>query len=251
MWILDRQEAMEIFDLYALMTSRGASLVNAMHAEEDEVETTNPALSWISRVLPDEVKSVHGPRPVRNHFLKGILSGDAQTAFQVNVTPDYRSLSPAEISTKYTLPNFNRALADFITRSSMSGGENTHWDPKYGRYQAWNKFRLQLYSAFQQCVIMPSRQAIVLKLSIMLTGEQHEAFVSSSLRASVSAVMLNAFTRCITLQTARFGDIRPIQDEIFIPVASRSMHLDCGSGTSGQDLAVEIHRVRILQSKYH
>ncbi|KAG1872583.1 hypothetical protein C8R48DRAFT_769988 [Suillus tomentosus] len=155
--ILNRQEAMEIFDLYALMTSRGASLVNAMHAEEDEVETTNPALSWVSRVLPDEVKSVRGPRPVRNHFLKGILSGDAQTAFQVNVTPDYRSLSPTEISTKYALPDFDRALADFVTRSSMSGDENTRWDPKYGRYQAWNKFRLQLHSAFQQRVIMPSR----------------------------------------------------------------------------------------------
>ncbi|KAG1817122.1 uncharacterized protein BJ212DRAFT_1299292 [Suillus subaureus] len=92
MQILNRQEAMEIFDLYALLTSRGAPLVNAMHAEEDEVATTNPTLSWVSRVLPDEVN-----------------------------------------------------------------GEHTRWDPKYGHYQAWNKFWLQLHSAFQQRVIMPSR----------------------------------------------------------------------------------------------
>ncbi|KAG1882719.1 hypothetical protein F4604DRAFT_1879390 [Suillus subluteus] len=157
MQILNRQEAMEIFDLYALLTSRGAPLVNAMHAEEDEVVTINPALSWVSWVLPDEVTSVRGPRPVRNHFLKGILSGDVQTAFQVNITPDYRSLSPAEISIKYTLPNFDHALTDFIARSSLSSGEHTHWDPKYGCYQVWNKFRLQLHSAFQQRVIMPSR----------------------------------------------------------------------------------------------
>ncbi|KAG2135759.1 uncharacterized protein EDB93DRAFT_1092261 [Suillus bovinus] len=128
-----------------------------MHAEEEEVAVTNPALSWVSRVLPDEVKSVHGPQPVRNHFLKGILSGDARTTFQVNVTPDYRSMLPTEICTKYTLPNFNCALANFIARSSSSSGEHACWDPRYGRYHAWNKFQLQLHSAFQQRVIMPSR----------------------------------------------------------------------------------------------
>ncbi|KAG0700279.1 hypothetical protein DFH29DRAFT_990481 [Suillus ampliporus] len=146
-----------IFDLYTLLTSRGVSLVNAMHAEEEEVATTNPALSWVSRVLPDEVNLVCGPRPVRNHFLKGILSGDALVAFQLNVTPDYKALSPADIRTKYTLPGFDCALANFIGRSSLSSGEHTHWDPNYGRYQTWNKFRLQLHSAFQQWVIMPSR----------------------------------------------------------------------------------------------
>ncbi|KAG1908813.1 uncharacterized protein F5891DRAFT_1206313 [Suillus fuscotomentosus] len=112
--ILNRQEAMEIFDLFALLHSRGASLVNAIHAEDEDVITTNPALSWVSRVLPDEAKSVHGPRPVRNHFLKGILSGDALTAFQLNVTLDYKSLSPVEIRTKYSLPDFDIMLTDFM-----------------------------------------------------------------------------------------------------------------------------------------
>ncbi|KAG1777252.1 hypothetical protein EV702DRAFT_1197580 [Suillus placidus] len=134
--LLNCQESMEIFDLYALLTSRGVPLVNAMHAEEEDIAIANPALSWVSCVLPDEVNLVRGPRPVRNHFLKGILSGDAQTAFQVNVTPDYRSLSPAEISIN---------------------GEHTRWNPEYGRYHTWNKFRLQLHSAFQQRVIIPSR----------------------------------------------------------------------------------------------
>ncbi|KAG1739646.1 hypothetical protein EDD22DRAFT_851927 [Suillus occidentalis] len=155
--LLNCQKSMEIFDMYALLTSHGVPLVNVMHAEEEEITIANPALAWVSCVLPDEVKLVRGPRPVRNHFLKGILSGDAQTAFQVNVTPDYNSLSPAEISTKFILPNFNCALADFIARSSSSSGEHTRWDPEYGRYHTWNKFRLQLHSAFQQRVIIPSR----------------------------------------------------------------------------------------------
>ncbi|KAG1751909.1 hypothetical protein EDD22DRAFT_981686 [Suillus occidentalis] len=145
MRLLNCQESMEIFDMYALLTSHGVPLVNTMHTEEEEITMFNPALSWVSRVLPEEVKLVRGPRPVHNHFLKGILSGDAQTAFQVNVAPDYRSLSPADISTKYILPSFNCALADFIAQSSSSSGEYTRWDPKYGHYHTWNNRVVQAY----------------------------------------------------------------------------------------------------------
>ncbi|KAG2060441.1 hypothetical protein BDR06DRAFT_979327 [Suillus hirtellus] len=155
--ILNHQESMEIFDLYVLLTSWGASLVNTMHTEDEDVTIANPALSWVSHILPDEVKSVHGPRPVCNHFLKGILSGDMLTAFQLNVTPDYKSLSPAEICTKYTLPDFDHTLTDFIRHSSLASNEHTCWDPKYGCFQVWNKFQLQLHLAFQPWVIMPSR----------------------------------------------------------------------------------------------
>ncbi|KAG2048335.1 hypothetical protein BDR06DRAFT_984837 [Suillus hirtellus] len=132
-YFMEQCESMEIFDLYVLLTSWGASL---------DVTITNPALSW--------VKSVHGPRP-------GILSGDTLTAFQLNVTPDYESLSLAEIRTKYTLPDFDHTLTDLIHRSSLASDKHTCWDPKYGHFQVWNKFRLQLHLAFQPRVIMPSR----------------------------------------------------------------------------------------------
>ncbi|KAG1895057.1 uncharacterized protein F5891DRAFT_960655 [Suillus fuscotomentosus] len=155
--ILNRQESMELFNLYALITSHGASLVNAINLEDEEVTTVNPALSWISRILPDEAYSVHGPRRVRNHFHKGILSGDALTAFHLTSTPDLKSLSPVDILTKYALVDFDHAVSQFIQRSSLSSGENTRWDHRHGRFYAWNKFRLQLHSAFQPRVIMPSR----------------------------------------------------------------------------------------------
>jgi hypothetical protein len=154
---LNRLESMEIFGVYTLFRSCGVSLINVVHAEDDEISTVNPLLSWVSRVLPDEAHSVHGPRPVRNHFLKGIMSGDASTAFHLTVTPDYKSLAPGDICTKYSLPDFNDALANFIQRSSQSSGEYTHWDLNYGRFHTWNKFRIQLHSAFQPRVIMPSR----------------------------------------------------------------------------------------------
>ncbi|KAG1830798.1 hypothetical protein EV424DRAFT_1470212 [Suillus variegatus] len=155
--ILNRQESMELFNLYALFYSRGASLVNAIRIEDEEVTTVNPALSWISRVLPDETHSVHGPRPVRNHFLKGILSGDALTAFHLTSTPDFNALTPIAIEAKYSLVDFNHVLSQFINQLSLSTGEHTRWDHGYGRFCTWNKFRLQLHSAFQPRVIMPSR----------------------------------------------------------------------------------------------
>ncbi|KAG2044581.1 hypothetical protein BDR03DRAFT_930573 [Suillus americanus] len=116
MRILNCQESMEMFGLYTLLTSH------------EDVTTTNPALSW----------SIHGPQPVHNHFLKGVLSGDALTAFQLNVAPDYKLLSLSDICTKYALLGFDLVLADFICCSSLSGGEHSHWDPRYGRFQAWH-----------------------------------------------------------------------------------------------------------------
>ncbi|KAG1905852.1 uncharacterized protein F5891DRAFT_975993 [Suillus fuscotomentosus] len=155
--ILNRQESMELFNLYALFYSCGTSLVNAIHIEDEEVMTINTALSWISRVLPDETHSVHGPRPVWNHFLKGILSGDALTAFHLTSTLDFNALTPITIEAKYSLVDFNHALSQFINQLSLSTGEHTRWDHGYGHFCTWNQFRLQLHSAFQPRVIVPSR----------------------------------------------------------------------------------------------
>ncbi|KAG1755735.1 hypothetical protein EDB19DRAFT_1823246 [Suillus lakei] len=171
--ILNRQESMEIFDLSALLHSHGASLVNAIHAEDEDVTTTNPALSWVSRVLPDKAKSVHGPRPVRNHFLKGILSGDALTAFQLNVTPDYKSLSLVEIRTKYSLPDLDIALADFIHNSSQFTGEHTHWDTSYGSRVA------QVRLIFQPTIRRGSNVDLPTYLSGPLLYIQYFHFITS------------------------------------------------------------------------
>jgi hypothetical protein len=75
----------------------------------------------------------------------------------LNVTPDYKSLAPAKICTKYTLPDFDLMLTNFIHHSSLASSKYTCWDLKYGHFQVWNKFQLQLHSAFQPQVIMPSR----------------------------------------------------------------------------------------------
>jgi hypothetical protein len=122
---------MEIFDLSMLLHSHGMLLVNIVHTKDEDIATTNSALSWVSQVLPDEAKSVHGLRPVHNHFLKSILSEDTLTAVQLNVMPDYKLLSPIEICTKYSLPDFNIALTNFIHQSA---GEHALWDARYGHF---------------------------------------------------------------------------------------------------------------------
>ncbi|KAG2357121.1 hypothetical protein BDR07DRAFT_1453197 [Suillus spraguei] len=135
--ILSRQESMELFDLYVLFYSRGTTLINAICTEDEDVTVTNwvtivnPSLSWVSCVLPDEAHSVHGPRPVQNHFLKGVLSGDALTAFHLTSKPDFNALMPVSIQTKYSLVNFNHALSQFINWLSLSTGEHTRWDHRY------------------------------------------------------------------------------------------------------------------------
>ncbi|KIK33427.1 hypothetical protein CY34DRAFT_27043 [Suillus luteus UH-Slu-Lm8-n1] len=155
--ILNRQESMELFNLYALLRSRGTSLVNVKSIEDEVVTTVNPVLSWISRILPDETHSIHGPRAVRNHFLKGILSEDALTAFHLTLTLDFKSLSLADIHTIYSLIDFDQALSQYIRCCSLSTDEHTCWDFSHGHFSAWKKFRLQLHSAFQARLIMPSR----------------------------------------------------------------------------------------------
>ncbi|KAG1795563.1 uncharacterized protein BJ212DRAFT_1450746 [Suillus subaureus] len=129
--ILNCQESMKLFNLYALFCSLGTSLVNVICIEDEAVTTINLVLSWVSCVLPDEINSIHGPQLVHNHFLKGILSEDVLTAFHLTSTPDFKSLSPTNIHTKYLLTDFDDALSQFIRRSSISTGEHTHWDHRY------------------------------------------------------------------------------------------------------------------------
>ncbi|KAG1809589.1 uncharacterized protein BJ212DRAFT_1279258, partial [Suillus subaureus] len=94
---------------------------------------------------------------VHNHFLKGILSKDALTAFHLTSIPDFKSLSPTDIYSVYLIIDFDHALSQFIRHFSLSTGEHTCWNYRYGCFSMWKKFQLQLHSAFQPQLIMPSR----------------------------------------------------------------------------------------------
>jgi hypothetical protein len=147
---------MRRFNLYTLLHSHGTPLVNAIAIEDNIVTETDPTLAWIARVLPGEQNRFHGPRPVRNHFLKGILSVEANAAFHVTISPDRKSLSITDLQSIYSLPNFGAVLMEYINDSSQNT-PTTAWTCARDSVRTWNKFRLQLHSTFQSRVVMPSQ----------------------------------------------------------------------------------------------
>ncbi|KAG1831119.1 hypothetical protein EV424DRAFT_1343243 [Suillus variegatus] len=75
---------------------------------------TDPSLAWIFRMLPSQQKHFHGPHPVHNHFITGLLSAEATAAFHVMVTPDQKSFTVPNLQYTYGLPDFAVALTEYI-----------------------------------------------------------------------------------------------------------------------------------------
>lgn len=117
---------------------------------------TDPSLAWIFRMLPSQQKHFHGPHPVHNHFITGLLSAEATAAFHVMVTPDQKSFTVPNLQYTYGLPDFAVALTEYISKSSQ-GASTTSWTCWGGSVRMWNKFHIQLLSNFQSQVVMPSQ----------------------------------------------------------------------------------------------
>lgn len=162
--ILDREEAIRLFEVYTLLSSSstaalrqsGDPLINAIVTEDGEVAATetDPALSWISRINPEAQKRLHGPQPVHNHFLKGIVSDDARVAFNVTLNPSRKRLAASDLQSLYHIPDFLPVFYDFIT---MSGHADLNAQLNQLLFNVWYKFRIQLHSAFNERSIMPSQ----------------------------------------------------------------------------------------------
>ncbi|KAG1862924.1 hypothetical protein C8R48DRAFT_603235 [Suillus tomentosus] len=151
--IIHRQDVMRQFDFYALLCQQGISLVNVMDDEFDEVVDMDLTFSWIVRVVPQEMQCFQAIRPVRNHFLKGLLSDEANAAFHVTIAHDLADRSATALAQLYHLPNFPHILSQYLDGVS---GRNS---PFHSRLlKVWFKFRLQLHSRLRPCNIMPSQQ---------------------------------------------------------------------------------------------
>ncbi|KAG1901031.1 uncharacterized protein F5891DRAFT_979914 [Suillus fuscotomentosus] len=103
--ILDREEAIRLFDLYMLLSSSSSMpgqdpLINAIIMEDEEIASTetDPTLAWVSNANPAAQLRLQAPHPVRNHFLKGILSDNACIAFNVTVKADCSRLKSCRVS---------------------------------------------------------------------------------------------------------------------------------------------------------
>ena len=118
--LLDREERMHLFNLYALMRSYSMPLINsATRPEQSHVTYVDPTLAWVQEVLPDEQMCLYGPqRPVHNHFLKGILHEDSRGAFNLTVKPDSLSLTIPHLAVMYKLDAFAHYFEEYLVTST-------------------------------------------------------------------------------------------------------------------------------------
>ncbi|EGO05412.1 hypothetical protein SERLA73DRAFT_69027 [Serpula lacrymans var. lacrymans S7.3] len=150
-----------MFDLYTLLRSSGKGFINQAIASEDyecallladhEVVDTDPHFAWISSILPQETRFT-GSRLVRNHFIKGILSDDASTAFHITVAPNIKSMSLQDASNLYGLPDLASTFLQYLSHYPGFSGSLP-----FQNVRVWFKFRIQLHLVFDNKIIMPSQ----------------------------------------------------------------------------------------------
>ncbi|KAG1740589.1 hypothetical protein EDB19DRAFT_1828411 [Suillus lakei] len=135
--LLDWEDTACQFDLYALLRLQTLSLNNLIDNEFKEVVDIDPVFGWIMCITPENGSHFQGPHPIRNHFLKGLLSKDSSVAFHVTVSSNLANKSPKFLVQLYQLPNFPNQLHTFIEHINGSGSHfQTHL------LKVWNKFCL-------------------------------------------------------------------------------------------------------------
>ncbi|KAG2029272.1 hypothetical protein BDR03DRAFT_936857 [Suillus americanus] len=128
-------------------------LINAIVMEDEEITSTetDPAFAWVSNANQAAQLHLQALRPIHNHFLKGILSDNAQIAFNVNMKADHSRLDMSQLQSLYNISDFYHALHLYVTRNGCIL-------PGQLSFNTWMKFRIQLHSTFHACRIMPSHQ---------------------------------------------------------------------------------------------
>lgn len=110
-------------------------------------------LDWVQHVAPEEVNRFQGTRSFNNHFLKGIISEDSNTAFHVTVKADFADKSSKYMADTYTLPDFPHRLQAYI---NTIPSDCSHLPGRL--LKGWFKFHLQLQSCLNPHKLMPSQQ---------------------------------------------------------------------------------------------
>ncbi|KAG2039446.1 hypothetical protein BDR03DRAFT_998827 [Suillus americanus] len=240
--ILDREETIRLFNLYTLLSSSTSTpnqdpLINAVIIEDEEIASTetDPTLAWVSNVNPAAQLHLQGPRPVRNHFLKGIISDNARIAFNVTVKADRSCLDASQLQSLYNLPDFAHALHLYATCNGCTL-------PDHVSFNTWLKFRIQLHSAFHTCRIMPSQQIHAEPPSSNFPGGNCDAMLFSQRVDGDNDIYIQHFDFIVpgpepsTGRVIRRGSIIPLTDVThaveIIPVYQGPLGKDVNSGNS-------------------
>ncbi|KJA18321.1 hypothetical protein HYPSUDRAFT_145116 [Hypholoma sublateritium FD-334 SS-4] len=164
---MDRVEKMNVFGLFAALTSNEASLLNDIVTETNDMADHYPEQTWLSRVLPEEeaVSTKHF-KARTNLFGKktSIVSDDEMTAIYLNVKPHFKALSISTIANLYNLPDLRGALGDYFQKLSYldrSGQRRSRADCSMptSLFHVWQKFRIQ-HRSFQDSRIVAPHQTV-------------------------------------------------------------------------------------------
>ena len=151
---------MRQFGLYSLLQSHNVSLINTITEQEQSYITyTDPTLSQIQEVLPGQQTHLQGPHPIQNHFLKGLLHNDARVAFNLTLKPDLSRYTIQHLCTVYKLWDLPLHYEAYVRQSTLTlpninQTQFVFWNTL--SFQAWRKFWIQLLSAFNGRIVMPS-----------------------------------------------------------------------------------------------
>ena len=145
---------MHLMDLYLLLCKHEKPLINAIGDEESVCLLTDPTMAWITRVAPGKQRHFDSPRPIHNHFTKGLVS--EHTALSVTVSPGRSQLNLAEIGQLYSLPEFAVKIQEYIAWC-IDGGDICSVLQTFNKGKLWYKFRIQRCSTSLPSVVLPSQ----------------------------------------------------------------------------------------------
>lgn len=147
--ILNREEAIQLFDLYLVLRMVDSSAIDTViHMEHQEATMIDPSFEFIQHVLPGKVSTFCGPHQIHNHFQNwnSLILMDGEIALHVTLQPDHSAMSVHQMQMIYHLPNLPSIILCYIQDSSQ-GHPMCEWSTK-GNVFTWNKFRIQLHSLF-------------------------------------------------------------------------------------------------------
>ncbi|KAI6095384.1 hypothetical protein EDD16DRAFT_1698718 [Pisolithus croceorrhizus] len=177
--LLDREESICWFDLYALLHLKDTSLRDVLSVED----ATAPHIP----LVVSEEYLFSGSMTHRNHFLQGFISDDATTAFHVTKKPDFADKQASYLSAVYHLPDLPMLLISTIDNIA---GQNSPFCSRLLR--GWSNQQVQALPPsnkhpYGKCNTVLARVTTPLGVPTVLVVQVHAVFALSTRGSALPA----------------------------------------------------------------
>ena len=160
---MDRDEKLKNFGLFTSLLSHGASLINEMILEAQEMSSHYSEAIWLSHALPE------GDRAIPSHLIKSSLFNKSRShvskfniVFLLNKNPHHPYLLVAGATECFKVPDFHPALGDYFGDSKATyANRNGHRKSTtstplpFSHINIWHLFRMQQFSTQDARVLLP------------------------------------------------------------------------------------------------